>query len=37
MQASDAVSMGRGLSADKKIGKTTGTAGGDGKSGMGQM
>jgi cobalt-zinc-cadmium efflux system outer membrane protein len=37
MQASDAVSMGRGISADKKIGKTTDTAGQDGKSGMGGM
>ena len=37
MQASDAVSLGRGISADKKIGKTTDTAGQDGKSGMGGM
>jgi cobalt-zinc-cadmium efflux system outer membrane protein len=37
MQASDSVSMGRGISADKKIGKTSDTAGQDGKSGMGEM
>ena len=37
MQASDAVSMGRGISADKKIGKTADTADQDGKSGMGGM
>jgi outer membrane protein TolC len=37
MQASDSVSMGRGISADKKIGKTSDTAGQDGKSGMGGM
>lgn len=37
MQASDSVSMGRGISADKKIGKTTDTTGQDGKSGMGGM
>jgi outer membrane protein TolC len=37
MQASDAVSMGRDISANKKIGKTTGSGGQDGKSGMGGM
>jgi cobalt-zinc-cadmium efflux system outer membrane protein len=38
MQDSDAVSMGRGISADKKIGKTTGmSAGQDSTSGTGGM
>jgi outer membrane protein TolC len=37
MQTSDAVSMGRDISADKRIGKTSGTSGQDGKSGMGGM
>lgn len=37
MQASDAVSMGRGISAEKKIGKKSGTASQDDTSGMNGM
>jgi hypothetical protein len=37
MQGSDAVSMGRGMSAPKKTGKSTGTPKTDGDSGMGGM